>query len=96
VKTVIWNLSASVIQCGVIAVLLVSARVCIHAQSATEYRLSFPDAVHHVMQVEVTFHDVPWRPLLVQMSRSSPGSYAAFEFAKNVFHEHFTDETGKP
>lgn len=62
-----------------------------HAQASTEYRLSFPDAVHHVMQIEATFNDVPHRPLRVQMSRSSPGRYAAFEFASNVFEERFMD-----
>ena len=67
-----------------------------HAQAATDYRLSFPDAVHHVMQVEATFHDVPHRALHVQMSRSSPGRYAAFEFASNVFEERFMDGSGHP
>ncbi|MGI4755365.1 MAG: M61 family metallopeptidase [Janthinobacterium lividum] len=64
--------------------------------AATEYRLTFTDAVHHVMQVEATFHNVPSGPLRVQMSRSSPGRYAAFEFASNVFEERFTDGNGKP
>ena len=77
-------------------VLLALGRAPAWAQSAAEYRFSFPDAVHHVMQVEATFHDVPPRPLRVQMSRSSPGRYAAFEFAENVFDEHITDGNGKP
>ena len=47
------------------------------------------------MQVEATFHDVPRRALRLQMSRSSPGRYAAFEFASNVFEERFTDGAGK-
>jgi predicted metalloprotease with PDZ domain len=64
--------------------------------AATEYRLSFADAAHHVMQVEVTFHDVPAGPLQVRMSRSSPGRYAVHEFAKNVFDERITDGKGKP
>ncbi len=76
--------------------LAVSLSAAARAQSATEYRLSFPDAVHHVMQVEATFHNVPQQPLRVQMSRSSPGRYAAFEFASNVFEERFTDGAGKP
>lgn len=70
--------------------------VAAQGQSATEYRLSFPDAVHHVMQVEATFHNVPRQAFRVQMSRSSPGRYAAFEFASNVFEERFTDGGGKP
>ena len=64
--------------------------------SATEYRFAFPDAVHHVMAVEATFHDVPQGLFRVEMSRSSPGRYAAFEFASNVFEEQFTDGAGKP
>jgi predicted metalloprotease with PDZ domain len=90
------NLLSSGVICGVTTVLLALGSASIWAQSATEYRVSFPDAVHHVMQVEVTFHDVPSRPLRVQMSRSSPGRYAAFEFAENVFDEHITDGDGKP
>jgi predicted metalloprotease with PDZ domain len=66
------------------------------AQAPIEYRLSFADAVHHVMQVEVTFRNVPPAPLQVRMSRSSPGRYAAFNFAKNLFEEHFTDGDGQP
>jgi predicted metalloprotease with PDZ domain len=61
----------------------------------TEYRLSFSERAHHVMQVEVTFHGVPAGPLQVRMSRSSPGRYAAHDFAKNVFDEHITDGHGK-
>ena len=63
--------------------------------SATEYHFSFPDPVHHVMLIEATFHDVPQHPLRIEMSRSSPGRYAAFEFASNVFEERFTDGSGK-
>ena len=64
--------------------------------SATEYHFSFPDAVHHVMAIEATFHNVPPQKFRMQMSRSSPGRYAAFEFASNVFEERFTDGAGKP
>ncbi len=78
------------------AVLAAVPPLVARAQSATEYKFSFPDAVHHVMQVEATFHTAPQRPLRVEMSRSSPGRYAAFEFASNVFEEHFTDGSGRP
>lgn len=66
------------------------------AQAPVEYRLSFADAAHHVMQVDVTFRDLPARPLQVRMSRSSPGRYAAHDFAKNVFQETFKDGQGRP
>ena len=60
-----------------------------------EYKLSFADAAHHVMQVEVTFPDVKADPLQVRMARSSPGRYAAHDFAKNVFDVKVTDGKGK-
>jgi predicted metalloprotease with PDZ domain len=63
--------------------------------SPTEYHFSFPDAVHHVMLVNATFHAVPNQPLHLDMSRSSPGRYASFEFAANAFEERFTDGAGK-
>jgi predicted metalloprotease with PDZ domain len=79
---------------GVIAVWFTLGAILLRAQSATEYQFSFPDALHHVMQVEVTFHNVPSGPLRVQVSRSSAGRYAAFEFAENVFDEKITDGNG--
>jgi predicted metalloprotease with PDZ domain len=73
------------------------AAVSASAQSnATEYRFTFPDAIHHVVDVEATFHNVPRGTFEVDMSRSSPGRYAAFDFASNVFEERFTDGAGKP
>lgn len=63
---------------------------------SVEYHFAFPDAVHHIVDVEATFRNVPLQPLDVQMSRSSPGRYAAFEFASNLFEEHFTDDKGQP
>ena len=65
------------------------------AQTAVAYRLSFPEAAHHLMQVEATFTTVPAGPLELRMSRSSPGRYALHEFAKNVFDVRITDEAGK-
>ena len=62
----------------------------------TVYRLSFPEAQHHRMQVEVTFADVPPGTLQVVMSRTSPGRYAVHEFAKNVFDVQIDDGTGTP
>jgi predicted metalloprotease with PDZ domain len=60
-----------------------------------EYKLSFAEAAHHVMQVEVTFPDVKADPLQVRMARSSPGRYAAHDFAKNVFEVKVTDGKGR-
>ena len=66
------------------------------AQTPVAYRLSFPEAVHHLMQVEATFTTVPPGPLELRMSRSSPGRYALHEFAKNVFDVRITDDMGQP
>ncbi len=70
--------------------------LCAQAQVPVVYRLSFPEAAHHLMQVEVTFGDIPAGPLELRMSRTSPGRYALHEFAKNVFDVRATDEAGKP
>ncbi|WP_419806015.1 M61 family metallopeptidase [Terriglobus sp.] len=86
--------------CGSLLVTAAASTVSL-AQAApaaanVEYRFAFPDAVHHVMDVEATFRNLPPQPLDVQMSRSSPGRYAAFEFASNLFQERFTDESDQP
>ena len=67
-----------------------------YAQTPVAYRLSFPEAAHHLMQVEATFTTVPPGPLELRMSRSSPGRYALHEFAKNVFDVRITDDMGQP
>ena len=75
--------------------LLVFAQSSAYAQAAVSYRLSFPEAAHHLMQVEATFAAVPPGPLELRMSRSSPGRYALHEFAKNVFDVRVTDAMGQ-
>jgi predicted metalloprotease with PDZ domain len=84
--------------CAFFLALALAGPVCTYAQQPfpVEYRFSFPDAVHHVMLVEATFHAVPRQTMHLEMSRSSPGRYAAFEFVSNVFEEHFTDGAGNP
>lgn len=78
-----------------LAVLLAAASAAAQTPPPIEYKLSFADAAHHVMQVEVTFPDVKADPLQVRMARSSPGRYAAHDFAKNVFDVKVTDGKGK-
>ena len=63
------------------------------AQSIT-YRLSFPEAHHRWMQVNVAFAGLSTGLLELHMSRSSPGRYAAHEFAKNLFDLVATDAAG--
>lgn len=78
-----------------VAFITLLTAVTARAQAPIEYRLSFSDAIHHVMRVEIKFRNVPPKPLHVRMSRSSPGRYVAFEFAKNVFGVQITDGAGK-
>ena len=46
------------------------------------------------MQVDISFADLPPRPLELRMSRSSPGRYAVHEFAKNIIEFRATDTGG--
>lgn len=64
------------------------------AQIIHEYRISFPNAVHHEAEVEVWFRNVDMAPLEVQMSRSSPGRYAIHNFARNVYGVRAFDQDG--
>jgi predicted metalloprotease with PDZ domain len=60
------------------------------------YRLSFPQREHRLLDVAVTFTDVPDGPFRLHMSRSSPGRYALHQFAKNLFDLRATDGAGAP
>jgi len=66
------------------------------AQAPVTYRVSFPEAEHHRLQVEVTFPDLPPGTLEVLMSRTSPGRYAVHEFAKNVYDVQIDNAGGGP
>lgn len=66
------------------------------AQTPVEYVISFPNAVHHEAEVQVTYRDVPAGPLEIRMSRSSPGRYAVHEFAKNCYATRAVDGDGHP
>jgi predicted metalloprotease with PDZ domain len=75
-------------------VLVLAAPPLAGAQAPVEYRLSFPEPEHRLMNVEVRFDEVPAGPLELRMSRSSPGRYALHEFARNVFDVRVTDAAG--
>ncbi len=57
--------------------------------------LSFPNRVHHEMEVKVTFQAVEAESLEIRMSRSSPGRYALHEFAKNVYSVRVEGREGR-
>lgn len=63
------------------------------AQRPIEYKISFPNAIHHEAEIELMVPDVPVGALNFRMSRSSPGRYATHEFGKNVYAvKHLTDK----
>ena len=64
-------------------------------QTPVQYEVSFPNRVHHEAEITATFSGAPAGPLAVRMSRSSPGRYAAHEFAKNVYSVKAVDGAGK-
>ncbi|MBF9253949.1 M61 family metallopeptidase [Pontibacter sp. 172403-2] len=65
------------------------------AQQQVDYKLSFPNLVHHEAEIQATFSDVKTDTLKVLMARSSPGRYALHEFAKNVYSVKATDAQGR-
>src|SRR5687768_16735329 len=82
---------------GVLTLLLLCAgAAAAHAQAPVTYHVSFPEAQHHRMQVEVTFPDVPAGTLEVLMSRPSPGRYALHEFARHVYDVRIDNGAGLP
>jgi predicted metalloprotease with PDZ domain len=81
---------------SILVLLSLSVLTPAQSQAPVSYRLSFPEAEHRLMQVDVSFDDLPSGPLELRMSRSSPGRYALHEFAKNLFDVRITDAAGSP
>ncbi len=64
-------------------------------QAPIRYRISFAEAHRQEAQVEATFSGLELKPLVLRMSRTSPGRYALHEFAKNVYLVEAKDAEGK-
>jgi predicted metalloprotease with PDZ domain len=79
-------LAALALQLGAIAAL---------AQAPVTYRVSVPEPEHHWLQVEATFPAGGSGPLVITMSRASPGRYAVHEFSKNIFEFTAYDGAGR-
>lgn len=60
------------------------------------YELSFPNAIHHEAQITLTASQLPRKPAIFRMSRSSPGRYATHEFGKNVYAVQAVDQNNRP
>ena len=65
------------------------------AQAPVTYRVSVPEPEHHWLQVEAVFPAGGRGPLVLHMSRSSPGRYAVHEFSKNIFELKAYDGAGR-
>ncbi|AUD02893.1 M61 family metallopeptidase [Spirosoma pollinicola] len=63
---------------------------------AIRYDVSFPNAVHHEAQINLTVDKLPKTSVVFRMSRSSPGRYATHEFGKNVYNVRAFDGQNKP
>lgn len=79
---------------------LVLCLLCFHfaclSQEPVRYEVSFPNAAHHEVNIQVQFNHLPDQVFEVQMARSSPGRYALHEFAKNVYEVRAMDGRGNP
>ncbi|THD69538.1 M61 family peptidase [Robertkochia marina] len=64
-------------------------------QPTVTYHLSFENASQHEARIKVQFNQLDNDPLLITMSRSSPGRYALHEFVKNVYDLHAFNAEGE-
>ncbi len=83
------------IRTALVALALHAAAAVALAQAPVTYTVSVPEPEHHWLQVEATFPAGGDGPLVVTMSRSSPGRYAVHEFAKNIFEFTAFDGAGR-
>lgn len=79
----------------VAAVALHAGLLAASAQAPVTYRVSVPEPEHHWLQVEAVFPAADRGPLVINMSRSSPGRYATHEFSKNIFAFTAFDGAGR-
>jgi predicted metalloprotease with PDZ domain len=77
-----------------IAVVITGVVSAQKAPKAIYYKVSFPNAVHHEAEIELTVPAAPAGTLKFRMSRSSAGRYATHEFGKNVYNVKATDPDG--
>ena len=74
--------------------LLLLFTIGLMAQQPIRYKISFERAVHHEGDIEIQYQGLEPGDLRIRMSRSSPGRYAAHDFAKNVHAFRAEDEEG--
>lgn len=79
---------------------ILSVLICTSLLIATyaqkiNYKVSFPNALHHEAHIELTASGVSTKPAIFKMSRSSPGRYATHEFGKNVYDVRAVNGAGQ-
>ncbi|MFC5282549.1 M61 family metallopeptidase [Pedobacter alpinus] len=72
-----------------------TAALQIKAQEAIQYTVSFENAVHHEATISMYVTQLTTEPLIVRVSRSSPGRYATHEFGKNIYDVKAYNADGK-
>ena len=58
------------------------------------YEMSCPNAAHHEAEISLLASNIPLKPAVFKMSRSSPGRYATHEFGKNIYNVKAYDSKG--
>lgn len=76
--------------------LILALLAALPAADTVRYDVAFPNAAHHEARITMTVPTDGRQPVVVRMSRSSPGRYAIHEFAKNVYSVSAVDGQGRP
>jgi predicted metalloprotease with PDZ domain len=67
----------------------------ITAQVKNTYAISFKKAVHHEAVVEAKFTNIQLGKASLLFSKTAPGSFGVYQFAKNIYDLSVTNSSGK-
>jgi predicted metalloprotease with PDZ domain len=74
--------------------LLFFCQFLLRSQTQISYEMFFDNALHHEAEIKVKFSKLQIDTLKLIMSQTSPGRYAAHDFAKNIYNLKATDGFG--
>ncbi|MDX1941674.1 MAG: site-2 protease family protein [Saprospiraceae bacterium] len=80
----------------ILTLLFIAFTLCAHAQEAIRYLVNLDKVQHHEIEVTIEFASLPKGVFEVRMPNSSPGRYAAHNFAKNVYNEKAFNSKNEP
>ncbi len=69
--------------------------ISIAAQVKNTYAISFKKAAHHEAVVDAEFTNIQLGKASLLFSKTAPGSFGVYEFAKNIYDLSITDGSGK-